>query len=215
MLTTDRAVPGDRFTDALVCATQWHAGQRRKGTTIPYIAHLLGVASLALEAGADEDLAIAALLHDAVEDAGDQQQADRRAEEIRVRFRPRVLDAVLGCTDAGPAEKAAEAARAPEDRRAAWRARKERYIHHLRSASPDVRLVSAADKLHNARAVVADLRTLGDALWTRFNGGKEGTLWYYRALADAFAELGPAALAGELGRVAAEMEVESARHRDR
>jgi GTP pyrophosphokinase len=159
-----------RFREALVYAAELHANQSRKASNIPYVAHLLGVTAIALEHGADEDEAIAALLHDAVEDQGGQATAT----EIRRRFGDRVIEIVLGCTDADTIPKPP------------WRERKERYIAHLDSGSPSIFLVSAADKLYNVRSIVADYRRIGEAVWTRFNGGREGTLWYYRALADKF-----------------------------
>jgi (p)ppGpp synthase/HD superfamily hydrolase len=179
-----------RFEEALILAARWHAGQVRKETTIPYIAHLLGVASLVLEQGADEDEAIAALLHDAVEDQGGVVAL----EEIRRRFGDGVAEIVAGCTDAWTTPKPP------------WRERKEAYIAHLRQASASVRLVSAADKLHNARSILADYRVLGDALWSRFNGGKEGTLWYYRALVETLQATDPTPLVEELDRVVSEIE---------
>jgi (p)ppGpp synthase/HD superfamily hydrolase len=179
-----------RFENALVFAAQLHARQNRKGTNIPYIAHLMSVASLVLENGADEDTAIAALLHDAIEDQG----GARTREEIRRRFGDRVTAIVDGCTDAEVVPKPP------------WRARKEAYIAHIARADAATRLVSAADKLHNARAILADYRTLGEALWKRFNGGKEGTLWYYRALSNAFRQAGPTPLTEELDRVVREIE---------
>jgi (p)ppGpp synthase/HD superfamily hydrolase len=179
-----------RFEDALVFAAQLHARQTRKGTSIPYITHLMAVAGIVLENGADEDTAIAALLHDAIEDQGG---ASTR-EEIRRRFGDRVVEIVNGCTDAETIPKPP------------WRQRKEAYIRHIAHADAAVRLVSAADKLHNARAILADYRTLGEPLWKRFTGGKEGTLWYYRTLVEAYQQAGPSALAGELGRVVAEIE---------
>jgi 5'-deoxynucleotidase YfbR-like HD superfamily hydrolase len=169
-----------------------HGGDVRKGTTIPYVSHVLGVASLALEHGANEDEAIGALLHDTVEDATGDSESVRT--EIRRRFGPAVLDIVDGCTDARTKPKPP------------FRERKERYIAHLPEASPSVRLVSAADKLYNARAILSDYRAIGEALWARFNGGRSGTLWYYRALADAFRTLGPGRLAEELDRVVSELE---------
>lgn len=180
-----------RFADALTYAERVHAGQRRKGTSIPYIAHPLGVASIALEHGANEDEAIAALLHDAIEDSADPLAVK---DEIRRRFGAAVAAIVEGCSDS-------EAQPKPP-----WRERKERYLAHLREASPSTRLVSAADKLHNARAILADHRQVGEALWDRFNPKKDGTLWYYRALATAFLELGPRQLAEELDRVVTEIE---------
>jgi GTP pyrophosphokinase len=178
-----------RFREALVYAAELHAGQTRKASGTPYVAHLLGVTSIALEHGADEDEAIAALLHDAVEDQGGQATAD----EIRRRFGDRVVEIVLGCTDADTIPKPP------------WRERKERYIAHIEEASPSVWLVAAADKLYNARSILADFRHLGDAVWSRFNGGKEGTLWYYRTLADKLGDKAPDALADELNRVVDEL----------
>ncbi len=179
-----------RFEDALVFAARLHARQTRKGTSIPYITHLMAVAGIVLENGADEDTAIAALLHDAIEDQGG---ASTR-EEIRRRFGDRVVEIVNGCTDAETIPKPP------------WRQRKEAYIRHIAHADAAVRLVSAADKLHNARAILADYRSLGEPLWKRFTGGKEGTLWYYRALVETYRQAGPSALAGELERVVAEIE---------
>ena len=181
-----------RFEDALVFAARLHGGDTRKGTTIPYVSHVLGVASLALEHGANEDEAIGALLHDTVEDAKGDSESVRT--EIRRRFGAAVLDIVDGCTDARTKPKPP------------FRERKERYIAHLPEASPSVRLVSAADKLYNARAILSDYRAIGEALWARFNGGRSGTVWYYRALADAFRTLGPGHRAEELDRVVSELE---------
>lgn len=181
---------GHRFEDALVWASRLHGDQVRKGTRIPYVAHLLAVASLVLEHGGDEDQAIAALLHDAVEDQGGPQTR----EEIRRRFGEAVAAIVDGCTDTDETPKPP------------WRARKEAYLAHLGAASPSVRLVSAADKLHNARSVLADYRARGEEVWGRFQGGRDGTLWYYRALAGAFREAGTNPLVEELGRVVDELE---------
>lgn len=178
-----------RFTEALVYATTLHATQRRKGSNEPYIAHLLGVTALVLEDGGDEDEAIAALLHDAVEDQGGQQTLDA----IHARFGERVARIVEGCTDADTTPKPP------------WRERKDRYIAHLREAPADVRRVSLADKLHNARAILRDLRTCGDTLWDRFTGGKEGTLWYYGTLVTVFHETDSGPNADELARVVAEI----------
>jgi len=179
-----------RFEEALQYAVVAHAGQMRKGSGVPYIAHLLGVASIALEYGANEDEAIGALLHDAAEDAGGRG----RLEDIRQKFGDAVAAIVEGCTDTFETPK-------PE-----WRKRKEDYIAHIATASPSVRLVSAADKLHNARAILRDYRRVGEALWPRFNGGRDGTLWYYRALVTAFRAAGTNELMEELGRVVGEVE---------
>jgi GTP pyrophosphokinase len=178
-----------RFQDALVYVTIVHGGQLRKGTAIPYISHLLAVASIVLEYGGTEDEAIAALLHDAVEDAGGQA----RLADIRARFGDAVGDIVESCSDTDQVPKPA------------WRARKERYINHLAEASPSARLVSAADKLANVRSILKDFRAHGSSLWRRFNGG-EATLGYYRALANAFQRHGPEELAAELERQVKELE---------
>jgi (p)ppGpp synthase/HD superfamily hydrolase len=188
----------ERFERALVFATKKHAGQTRKGTEVPYIAHLLGVANIALTSGADEDEAIAALLHDAVEDQGGAETL----KEIRAKFGGTVADIVNGCSDSDVQPKPP------------WRERKEAYIAHLREASRSVRLVSAADKLDNARAILSDYRTHGERLWKRFNGGREGTLWYYRKLAETFQQFGDTPLVDELGRVVAEIERLAARVED-
>ncbi|MBZ5512311.1 MAG: HD domain-containing protein [Acidobacteriia bacterium] len=164
----------DKFNDALVYAARLHREQPRKGKDIPYVGHLLGVASLVLESGGDEEMAIAALLHDAVEDQGGQP----RLEEIRKLFGAKVARIVDGCTDSYEVDP---------DKKASWCERKQKYIAHVeRAADPEVRLVSIADKVHNARAVLADHYEIGDEVFNRFSKGKQGTLWYYRALADAF-----------------------------
>jgi GTP pyrophosphokinase len=180
-----------RFERALALANQLHRKQARKGTRIPYVAHLLGVASLALEHGAIEDEAIAALLHDAVEDQGGKKTRER----IRRRFGEKVARLVDECSDTDTVPKPP------------WKERKERYIAHLGKASPGALLVSAADKLHNVRSLVSDYHVVGEALWGRFKGGREGTLWNYRALVDAYRKAGaPAALVDELDRTVKELE---------
>ncbi len=179
-----------RFEEALVYANQLHSRQVRKGTHTPYIAHLLGVTALVLEAGGDEDQAIAALLHDAVEDQGGYKTLG----EIRVKFGQHVADIVVGCTDAF------------QNPKPPWKQRKEAYLQRLRSEPPDVRLVSLADKLHNARAILVDLRKDGEATWKKFNGGKQGTLWYYRTLVKIFRETGSDTMTDELTRAVIEME---------
>ncbi len=179
-----------RFAEATAYALHLHATQTRKGTPIPYAAHLFAVCALVLEDGGDEDEAIAALLHDAVEDQGGQATL----AAIRERFGERVAAIVRGCTDADTQPKPP------------WRTRKEAYVAHLAEADASVRRVSLADKLHNARAIVADLHRIGPALWGRFAGGRDGTLWYYRALADTFVRLGSGEPAHELARVVAETE---------
>ncbi len=183
MLTT-------RFQNALVFATQLHANQNRKASSTPYIAHLLGVTVLVLEAGGDEDQAIAALLHDAVEHQGGMQTF----EIIRTRFGERVARIVDGCTDAYQLPKPP------------WKERKEEYIEHLRNVPADVRLVSLADKVHNAHAILADLRQQGSQTCDKFNGGKQGTLWYYHTLAEVFQATGDDPLTSEFNRLVVEME---------
>lgn len=145
-----------------------HGPQRRKGTAIPYLSHLMAVAALVMEYGGDEDQAIAALLHDVLEDCGEHHEP-----VIRERFGHRVADIVIACTD-GTSNGACD--------KADWLERKTCYLYHLRTASADALLVSAADKLHNTRAILADLRA-GQDVFQRFNRDKEGTLWYYDRLA--------------------------------
>jgi (p)ppGpp synthase/HD superfamily hydrolase len=181
---------GPRFLKAFVFAAEKHAGQRRKASTIPYIAHLMGVASLVLEAGGDEDLAIAALLHDVVEDCGGLPMV----KEVRRRFGARVAKIVDGCTDAYG------------DPKPPWRERKESYIRHLKMADADTRLVSAADKLNNVRSILADYRQIGESVWSRFNGGREGTLWYYRTLRDEFLKRKPNRVTREFDLAVRELE---------
>ena len=163
----------DKIAQALALAVEAHDGQKRKGTSIPYIAHPMGVASIALDHGADEEQAMAALLHDAVEDGGAEY-----AERIRTKFGDRVADIVAGCTDGVPDASG---------RKPPWQDRKQAYLDHLQSASDDVLLVSSSDKLHNARAIVEDLLNIGQRVFDRFSASKEQTLWYYESLAQIFA----------------------------
>ncbi|HYL09146.1 MAG TPA: HD domain-containing protein [Candidatus Acidoferrales bacterium] len=179
-----------RFIRALGYSARVHAHQMRKGKDRPYIGHLLGVASIVIEHGGDEDQAIAALLHDAVEDQGGRP----RLEEIRRKFGSRVARMVDGCTDAYSDPK-------PE-----WHARKKAYVERIRREPAEIQLISAADKLHNAREVLADFRLVGDAVWSRFKGGKEGTLQYYRQMVDALSESGRTPLVDELARVVSKLE---------
>ncbi len=160
------------FQEALIFATRLHAGQLRKGTSIPYVAHLLAVAGIVLDYGGTETEAIAALLHDAVEDQG----GPPTREEIRRRFGAEVVAIVDGCSDTD------------QEPKPPWLARKKAYLADLGQQSASVRLVSAADKLHNVRDILAAYRSLGEALWGRFNGGREGTLWYYRALVRVYCQ---------------------------
>ena len=181
---------GPRFRRAFLFAAEKHARQARKASTIPYIAHLMGVASLVLEFGGDEDMAIAGLLHDVVEDCGGAPML----KEVHRRFGARVAKIVDGCTDSRVTPKPA------------WRERKENYIRHLKSADAETRFVSAADKLNNIRSILSDLRDVGEKIWQRFNGGREGTLWYYRALLDEFKRHKPDRLIREFELEVAELE---------
>jgi (p)ppGpp synthase/HD superfamily hydrolase len=182
---------GPRFLKGFLFAAEKHAGQTRKTTTIPYIAHVMGVASLVLEFGGDEDMAIAALLHDVVEDCGGSPML----KEVRRRFGNRVAKIVDGCTDSDI------------DPKPPWRGRKETYLRHLKSADAETRLVSAADKLNNARSILADYRQVGESIWERFNGGREGTLWYYRALVQELGRGRPNRLMRELELAVQELEM--------
>jgi (p)ppGpp synthase/HD superfamily hydrolase len=179
-----------RFEEALVYAARLHADQLRKGSPIPYVAHLMGTASIVLEYEGSEDEAIAALLHDAVEDQG----GDPTLQEIRRRFGETVAEIVVGCTDSWTIPKPP------------WQERKEACLKHLPQSSPSILLVSCADKLYNARSTLKDYREMGEDLWPRFRGGKQGTLWYFRALVGAFRKNGHAALVDELDRVITELE---------
>ncbi len=181
----------ERFEDALRFAAHLHARQKRKGTSVPYVAHLLSVTSLVLENGGDEDQAIAALLHDAVEDQGGKPTL----QEIRRRFGERVARIVDGCTDSYGYPKPP------------WRKRKEDYLTHLRQADAEVRLVSLADKLHNARSILRDLRQDGPQSLSRFNGGRSGTLWYYHSLVNIFQDLDDSPMVAELAVAVAEIDV--------
>jgi (p)ppGpp synthase/HD superfamily hydrolase len=183
-----------KLSQAFSLALRLHAGQTRKTSGTPYLAHLMAVAAITMEHGGDEDEVTAALLHDAVEDAGGRPTLDL----IRQQFGAKVADIVEGCTDADTIPKPP------------WRQRKETYIAHLASASASVRLVSAADKLHNVRTTLVDYRALGLALWERFRGGREGTLWYYRALAEALVRAGRTPLIEELERAVTELNQEVA-----
>jgi len=184
----------DRFAEAFSLALELHRDHIRKrgkgepaGPGIPYIAHLMSVASLVLENGGHEDEAIAALLHDGPEDQGGEKTLD----DIRRRFGDEVAEIVEGCSDTFETPK-------PE-----WRARKEKYLAHLRKTTSDsILLVSIADKIHNLRSILGDYRRLGDQLWERFSGRRDGTLWYYRELLRIYKDTAPARGAG----LVAEME---------
>lgn len=180
----------DRFERAVALARELHSDQMRKGSQTPYVSHLLGVCSLVLDDGGDEDEAIAALLHDAVEDQGGQ----RTLRRIRQQFGERVANIVEACSDTDVIPKPP------------WRARKEAYIAHL--SDPELACgtlrVSLADKLHNARAILFDLRA-GDDVFARFSADRSQQGWYYSALVDAFAELTESPMVPELRRVVREL----------
>ncbi len=183
-----------RFAEAVGWASILHADQSRKGTRVPYVSHLLGVASLVLEDGGTEDEAIAGVLHDAIEDC------DASEEEIRTRFGTTVAEIVVACTDQTVGERGA----------ANWRERKERYLEHL--TAPDVPSgalrVAAADKLHNARSMLADLRTYGPVVWERFNAAAAEQRWYYTRIAELLPDRHDSVVTRELRRVIAELVAE-------
>jgi GTP pyrophosphokinase len=186
--TTEVVQLSRNLSDAVELARQVHVRQVRKGTHIPYLAHLLAVAALVLEAGGDESCAIAAVLHDAVEDSED---GEKSLAKIRSQFSEEVAEIVRGCSDT---------VAQPGQPKPPWRDRKEAYLRHLAEADDRVVLVSLCDKLHNLRAILADLRNCGNALWARFSVGQDQVLWYYRSLVNVFRERRPGALADELAR---------------
>jgi len=177
--------------EALTYATRIHGGQLRKKTRIPYIAHIIGVAAIAMEYGANETEAIAALLHDAVEDCG----GAKRLRDIERKFGKKVAQIVDGCTDTDRTPKPP------------WLERKKAYVAHVRHAPMPTKLVSASDKLHNIRAILMDYRKEGESLWSRFNAGKHGALWYYRALVNAFTGKRIEPLVQELNRTLTQLEL--------
>jgi (p)ppGpp synthase/HD superfamily hydrolase len=181
----------DKFEEALIYATRAHCNQTRKKTGIPYIAHILGVTAIALEYGGNETEAIGALLHDTVEDCGGAE----RLRDIQEKFGDDVARIVDGCTDSDQTPKPP------------WLDRKRAYVEHLKDSDSSTRLVSASDKLHNTRAILAELRRTGLEVFERFAGKKDGTLWYYRALVTAFSQHADHAdLIDELDRVVSEIE---------
>jgi (p)ppGpp synthase/HD superfamily hydrolase len=182
----------DRFDEALAYAAEVHRSQTRKGGDIPYLAHLLAVAALVLEHGGDEDQAIAALLHDAAEDAGGR----RRLEDIRSRFGDRVARIVDACTDTYEVPK-------PD-----WRERKESFLERLTEVPEEALPVIAADKAHNAGSILADHRRIGPSLWDRFRAGRAGQLWYYRAVTEILVRRLPGPLTSGLSATVAALEAE-------
>ncbi|HVA08174.1 MAG TPA: HD domain-containing protein [Acidimicrobiales bacterium] len=180
----------DRFDAAFALASDLHRTQRRKSTDIPYLSHLMAVAGLVLENGGSEDEGIAALLHDAVEDQGGKATLDL----IRLEFGDLVADLVMALSDTD------------EKPKPPWRERKERYLRHLEEAPVEVLRVSAADKLHNARAIVRDYLEFGEDLWNRFSAPASSQIWYYRSLADVFRRRLGGHLASDLSRTVADLE---------
>lgn len=183
-----------RLKAAFARAVDWHAKQERKASGTPYLCHLMAVAATVMENRGGPDEVIAALLHDAVEDAGGLPTL----RKIRKEFGDRVAEIVQGCTDADIRPKPP------------WRQRKKTYIAHIATAAPSVRLVSASDKLCNARSILADYRRLGPAVWRRFKGKRDGTLWYYRSLIEAYSKAGPTPVVQELAATVGQLEAEVA-----
>ena len=186
----------ERFDNAFLLAHKLHRTDPRKDTQIPYVAHLLAVASVVLEYGGDEEMAVAALLHDAVEDHNDQISI----EDIESQFGARVAQIVRDCSDSMVTPKEP------------WEPRKKAYLARISTMTAESRLVCAADKLHNATAILRDFRNSGDAVFKRFNGGKDGTLWYQRQVTDALTKAGETALTTELNRVVTQLEKECQAH---
>ena len=167
---TDEGLLSNRFLEAFSMAYKLHNKQTRKGSNTPYIAHLMAVASLVLENGGNENQAIAALLHDTVEDQGGWDTL----RDIKNKFGEEVANLVDGCTDAYTHPKPP------------WKDRKVAYLEKLKTAPDSVVLISLADKVHNARSILHDLQHANDQVWDKFSGGKAGTLWYYQSLANIF-----------------------------
>ena len=190
MNQTNQPLLGARFTEALVYATRLHNNQVRKCSDIPYISHLLGVTALVLEDGGSEEEAIAALLHDAIEDQG----GDKTRQEIKAKFGDKVAEIVEGCTESDITPKPP------------WKERKLATIDKLRHASPEARRVTLADKVHNARSILSDWYRVKDTIWDRFKTGKTGTLWYFKSIVEIDRELGSSYLGQELNRIVMELE---------
>ncbi len=174
-----------RFDDAVRYAREVHAGQARKGTDIPYLGHLIGVSSIVLDDGGTEDEAIAALLHDAAEDHGGRE----RLENIRAHFGDAVAAIVADCTDSWETPKRP------------WIERKRAYVEHAHTLGPSSLRVSAADKVHNAYAILRDLRNSGEKVWERFSAGPDDVMDYYESLVRAFRKAGGGRLVDELDRI--------------
>ena len=186
---------GERFAEALAYAARLHATQTRKAKETPYIAHLLGVTSLAIDAGADEDEAIAAVLHDAVEDQG----GEPTRAEIERRFGPRVASLVISLSDTVVDTTRGE-------KKEPWQVRKDRYIAHLRDGDASVRLLAACDKLHNLSELLEDHRRLGDEVWEHFSAPPDKQLWFYRTVIGVLTEGEDTVLAARLRAALAQLE---------
>ena len=181
----------DRFREALVYADEAHEGQTKKGGDVPYVSHLLAVTAMVLETGGDEDEAIAALLHDAAEDQGGSERLD----DIRTRFGDRVAEIVEACSDT------------LDDPKPPWKPRKEAFLARFEAERDQgILRVEVADKLHNARQILRDLRTTGDRVWDRFNAPKQCQLWYYRSLVRVLRKNADSPLVDELDAVVTEIE---------
>jgi (p)ppGpp synthase/HD superfamily hydrolase len=178
-----------RFHDALIFIAKKHGDQVTNNTVYPYISHLMGVTSLVMEYGGDEDEAIAALLHG----FNETQDGPEALQEIEAQFGKNVAEIVRGCNDA---DNTADLA---------WRPRKEAYLKHLQTASPSIRLVAAADKLYNARNLVANYRAHGTAIYEKCCGGRDGLLWYYKSLVRAFRSGKKEQIVEEFARVVADL----------
>lgn len=181
-----------RFDEAFAYAHEVHADHIRKGNGVPYIGHLMGVASIVIDDGGSEDEAIAALLHDAPEDRGGRA----RLEDIRRRFGETVARIVADCTDSWTTPKEP------------WAERKKRYAEHAKTLEPSSLRVSAADKVHNAYAILRDLRNVGDKVWERFNASPDDILAYYQSLVRSYRETGGGRLVDELDRIVRAIERE-------
>ena len=188
----DEPLYSERLIEALGVAARLHVAQRRKGSGIPYLSHLLGTCAIALDYGAGEDEAIAALLHDAAEDCGGRP----RLEDIRARFGDRVAGIVEDCTDSW------------DDPKAPWAERKQQYAEHARTLAASSLRVSAADKVHNSYAILRDLRNTGDKVWERFNAKPDDILAYYQSLVRSYREAGGGRLVDELDRIVRAIERE-------
>ncbi|MFP6638821.1 MAG: HD domain-containing protein [Myxococcota bacterium] len=191
-----------RLVKATELCHRWHAEQQRKTTQIPYVSHLLQVEGLVLEHGGDSDQAIAALLHDSLEDAPDSEERALRETEIRARFGPRVLDIVLDCTDTGRDEFL--------KKKKAWKERKDRYLEQLRRAPARTHLVAACDKRHNLHAIVYDVKTSGPDVFDRFTATPSQCLWYYTSVIEILRSSLPGRLVDELDDLLEELRAQVA-----